>query len=115
MSTVKPLRMVLALDEAQRPAFVDRVFRAYWSEDRDISDGAVLEELANDVGLDGAALVAKASDETLKRALREATDEAARRGVFGAPSFFVGDLLFWGQDRLEMVEKALRGWRPPGE
>ena len=115
MNTVKPLRMVLALDEGERAPFVDRVFRAYWAEDRDISDSAVLAELANESGLDGGALVAKTSDETQKRALREATEEAARRGVFGAPSFFVGDLLFWGQDRLEMVEKALGGWRPPGE
>lgn len=115
MNTVKPLRMVLALGEAERPRFVDRVFRAYWAEDRDISDSAVLAELASEVGLDGAALAARTSDETLKSALREATEEAARRGVFGAPSFFVGDLLFWGQDRLEMVEKALGGWRPPGE
>ncbi len=115
MSTVKPLRMVLALDEGERQRFVEGVFRAYWAEDRDISDSAVLAELASGVGLDGAALVARASDEARKRALREATEEVARRGVFGAPSFFAGDLLFWGQDRLDLVERALGGWRPPGE
>ena len=115
MNTVKALRMVLALGEEERAAFVDAVFRAYWAEDRDISDDAVLAEIAGGVGVDGAALVARASEEGLKRALRDATEEVARRGVFGAPSFFVGDLLFWGQDRLEFVEKALGGWRPPGE
>ena len=115
MNTVKPLRMVLALGDGERQRFVEGVFRAYWAEDRDISDSAVLAELATSAGLDGPALVAKTSDDALKRALREATEEAARRGVFGAPSFFAGDLLFWGQDRLELVEKALGGWRPPGE
>jgi 2-hydroxychromene-2-carboxylate isomerase len=115
LSTVKPLRLVLALPEAQRAALVDAIFRAYWADDRDISDAAVLAEIATGAGLDGAALAARAADEPLKLALREATEEAARRGVFGAPSFFVDDLLFWGQDRLELVEKALAGWRPPGE
>jgi len=115
MSTVKPLRMVLALPEAERGPLVRAVFRAYWADDRDISDVAVLRDIATSVGLDGGALVARTSDASLKTALREATDEAARRGVFGAPTFFVEGLAFWGQDRLDLVEKALGGWRPPGE
>jgi len=115
MNTVKALRMVLALPNAERAPLVDAVYRAYWAEDRDIHDAAVLADIASKLGLDGAALVAKTSDDALKRALREATDEAARLGLFGAPSFAVGDLLFWGQDRLVFVENALRGLRPPGE
>ena len=115
MNTVKPLRMVLALPEEQRAPFVNAVFRAYWAEDRDISDSATLVDLATSVGLDGRELAARTSDEALKSALRQATDEAVRRGIFGAPSFFVDDLLFWGQDRLDLVERALTGWRPPGE
>ncbi len=115
MNTVKPLRMVLALPSAQRAPLVNAIYRAYWAEDRDISDSAVLAEIASSVGLDGAALAARTSDDALKAALREATDEAVRRGIFGAPSFFAGGLLFWGQDRLELVERALAGWRPPNE
>lgn len=115
MNTVKPLRMVLALDNAARRPFVEAVYRAYWADDRDISDNAVLAGLASSVGLDGAALVARTAEDDLKAALRRSTETAASRGVFGAPSFFVDDLLFWGQDRLEHVERALAGWRPPGE
>lgn len=115
MSTVKALRMVLALPDEQRAPLVNAVYRAYWAEDRDIADSAVLAEIANGVGLDGPALAARTGEDALKRALRDATEEAARRGVFGAPSFFAGDLLFWGQDRLDLVEKALTGWRPPLE
>jgi 2-hydroxychromene-2-carboxylate isomerase len=51
----------------------------------------------------------------VKARLKAATEEAVRLGLFGAPSFLVGDLLFWGQDRLIFVEKALQGWRPRGE
>ena len=115
MNTVKPLRMVLSLPNAQRAPLVNAIYRAFWAEDRDISDSAVLAEIATSVGADGPALTARTSDNDLKSALREATDEAVRRGVFGAPSFFAGDLLFWGQDRLEMVERALLGIRPPNE
>jgi 2-hydroxychromene-2-carboxylate isomerase len=115
MVTVKALRMVLALPDEARAPLVNAIYRAFWAEDRDISDAAVLADIATRAGLDGPALAARTGDDSLKRALREATDEAARRGVFGAPSFFAGDLLFWGQDRLDLVEKALGGWRPPGE
>lgn len=115
MNTVKPLRMTLQLPDAQKPAFLHRVYRAYWAEDRDIGDDAELTALAGEVGLDGAALLAGARGEAVKARLKRATDEAIEAGVCGAPSFLVGDLLFWGQDRLVFVEKALQGWRPRGE
>lgn len=115
MNTVKPLRMVLALPNEQRAPLVNAIFRAYWSHDRDINDAAVLAEIATSAGFDGPALVAKTSDESLKTALRDATTEAATRGLFGAPSFFAGDLLFWGQDRFDLIERALEGLRPPDE
>ena len=91
------------------------IFHAAWAEDRDINDDAVLVELAGSVGLDGAALVAGTKDDAVKAQLKVATDEAVKLGLFGAPTFMVGDLLFWGQDRLAFVEKALQGWRPRGE
>jgi 2-hydroxychromene-2-carboxylate isomerase len=70
---------------------------------------AALEE----AGLPGADLVARAGEPGVKEELRRRTDEAVARGVFGAPSFFVEGALYWGQDRLAMVEKAIRGWIPP--
>ncbi|MFO0762941.1 MAG: 2-hydroxychromene-2-carboxylate isomerase [Byssovorax sp.] len=115
MNTVKPLRMTLALAEEARGPFVDAVYRAYWAEDRDISADAELAAIASSVGLDGAAMVAATREDAAKAQLKAATDEAVRLGVFGAPTFAVNDLLFWGQDRLVFVEKALQGWRPKGE
>ncbi|MDI1428094.1 2-hydroxychromene-2-carboxylate isomerase [Polyangium sorediatum] len=112
MNTVKPLRMVLATPEDHVAAFVNAVYRAYWVEDRDISADEVLADIAASVGLDGAALVAATTDERMKQGLKDVTEQAERIGVCGAPSFLVGDLLFWGQDRLLFVEKALDGWRP---
>ncbi len=112
MNTVKPLRMVLQLSEAEMPRLVHPIFAAYWAEDRDISDDATLVELANRAGFEGEALLAGTSRDEVKQKLFAATDEAVKAGVCGVPSFLVGDLLFWGQDRLLFVEKALAGWRP---
>ena len=115
MNTVKALRMMLQLADEQRAPLMHAIYRAYWADDRDINDDAVLVELAGSVGLDGAALVAGTKDDAVKAQLKAATDEAVKLGLFGAPTFMVGDLLFWGQDRLAFVEKALQGWRPRGE
>jgi 2-hydroxychromene-2-carboxylate isomerase len=105
--TVLPLRAALAADRQGRIApFTHAVFRAAWVDGRDVSSAEVLKALAADVGLDGAALVAAAPE--YKAALVEQTDEAVRRGTYGAPTFFVGDELFVGNDRLDFVEDALR-------
>ncbi len=114
MNTVKPLRMVLAAPEEHVAPLVAALYRAYWVEDRDISADDVLGDAATSVGLDGAALVAATTEERLKLRLKEVTEQAERVGVCGAPCFLVGGLLFWGQDRLLFVEKALDGWCPNG-
>jgi 2-hydroxychromene-2-carboxylate isomerase len=110
MSTVTALRMTLGAGERAVP-LTHAIFRAYWGEDRDISDPAELTRLAESVGLP-ASLVARTKEQDLKDALRTVTEEAKARDLFGAPSFVVGDLVFWGQDRMQFVEKALAGWRP---
>lgn len=115
MNTVKPLRMVLSLPEAERPRLIHPLFRALWVEDRDISDDGALGEIATAAGFDRAPLLASTRDERLKAELRAATDAAVQAGVCGVPTFIVNGLIFWGQDRLLFVEKALDGWVPAGE
>jgi 2-hydroxychromene-2-carboxylate isomerase len=111
MNTVKPLRMVLELPEGERAALIHAIFRAFWAEDRDISDDATLAAIATAAGLDGSVLVANAKTDAAKACLKAATDEAVQAGLCGAPSFLVEGELFWGQDRLMLVEKALEGAR----
>jgi 2-hydroxychromene-2-carboxylate isomerase len=110
MRTVLPLRLVLAVDEARRPALSHAIFRAYWAEDRDISDPTVLAALCDDAD----ALSRAKSDPEIKQALIASTSEAERTGLCGAPSFVVRGHLFWGQDRLDLVDRVLGGWEPPG-
>ena len=115
MNTVKALRMILALADDDRPTLAHALFRALWVDDRDLHDDAALVRVAEGAGFDGIALVARTKDDDVKVALKDATKEAERLGLCGSPSFLVGDQLFWGQDRLIFVEKALRGWRPTHE
>lgn len=110
--TVDAMRLCVAAGE--RVADVARaLYRAYWAEGRDVTDKAVLAEIARAHGLDPGRIEAA----EVKEELRRNTDEAVAAGVFGAPSFVVtnphGSFLFWGQDRLHFVEKALGGWRVP--
>lgn len=93
--------------------FVRATMRAYWAEQRDISDLAVLGEIATQVGLDAETLMASTSDEQCKAAVEANTAEAIARGVFGAPTFFAGERMFWGNDRLEMLERHLVGGLRP--
>jgi 2-hydroxychromene-2-carboxylate isomerase len=105
MNTVKALRAYLALPPEARDGFRERTFRAYWSEDRDINDEAVLRELIGD-GADE--ILAKTSSPEIKDALRTATEEAIALGVFGAPTWVIdGQDLYWGQDRIPLLERAL--------
>jgi 2-hydroxychromene-2-carboxylate isomerase len=111
MNTVKPLRLVLAAPEHKKVSLIRAIYRAYWVDDRDISTDEVLEDILTHEGFE-AEFVRVTADEQYRRALREATEEAERLGLCGVPSFLVGDQLFWGQDRLHFVEKALEGWQP---
>ena len=112
--TVLALRATLAAG-AEIPRASKALFAAYWVLGRDVAQPDVVREALDRAGLDGDALVARAEDPEIKAALRVRTDEAVAHGVFGAPAFVVtapgvaGDL-FWGQDRLDFVEKSLGGW-----
>ena len=119
MNTVKALRITLCIPnnengngDNERRRLVLPIFNAFWAEDRDISDDVVLRDIAQNAGFDGDELLRRSREEPAKTALREVTTEAQNLGVCGAPCFLVGDQLFWGQDRLSLVEKALNGWRP---
>ncbi len=100
--SLKALRLYLALPEARRARFRDATYRAAWADDRDIDDDAVLAACVGDEAVFRDAMARARSDE-VKSELRASTERAAARGVFGVPTFIVGDELYWGQDRLELA------------
>ena len=87
--------------------YVDAVFAAMWEQGRDMADDAQIAEVLTAAGLDGPALLAKAQDPVVKAQLLANTEQAHARGAFGSPSFFVGDALYFGKDRLRDVEEAV--------
>jgi len=88
-------------------AFIDCLFRALWVEGRNLGDPAGVAAVLAEAGFDPEEVLALANDEGVKTALKDKTEEAIQRGVFGAPSMFVGNDMFFGQDRLEFVREAL--------
>jgi 2-hydroxychromene-2-carboxylate isomerase len=106
VNTIKALRAYLVLPETRQDAFREAVFHAYWAEGRDISDERVLAEFLGD---DAAAVLARTQDPAVKQTLLDATKRAEEAGVFGAPTWVVdGTDLYWGQDRIPLLERALR-------
>ena len=99
---LKAARLAL-VGEAQgwAPAFTRAVFAANYAEAKDIADDATLRSILDGLGVDADAATAAANAPANKAALKAQTEEAVTRGIFGAPSFIVGDELFWGNDRLD--------------
>jgi len=102
----------LPMEPAQRAALVGALFRAVWVEQLHVSEPAVVQTVADGVGLDGAALVARAQQPEAKARLRAQTDDAIAAGVFGVPSMALGDEIFWGYDDLPYLELVLAGKDP---
>jgi len=83
------------------------ILRAVWVENRDIADHATLVAIANENGMDGKALLAATEDEAVHVEYQSNTEDAMSIGVFGAPTYVFDGELFWGQDRLQMLEWRL--------
>jgi 2-hydroxychromene-2-carboxylate isomerase len=103
---------LLPSDTRERDALIDALFQAVWVRGLHVSETAVVERVANEIGLPGATLVAKAQTPEIKNQLRVQTDQAISRGVFGVPSMEVGDELFWGYDDFPYLELFLAGKDP---
>ncbi len=109
MKTLNAMRGALAAQElGVFPTYHAALFRAAWAEKANLADAAVLRDVIAKAGLDAEAIVARADFEGIKERLKANTAEAVERGAFGAPTFFVGDEIFFGNDRLDFVEEALR-------
>jgi 2-hydroxychromene-2-carboxylate isomerase len=88
--------------------YFDAVLKAMWEDGQKMDDPAVVAAVLSAAGLDAKALLETAQDPDVKAELAANTNAAAERGAFGIPTFFVGDEMFFGKDRLGQVEEALR-------
>ncbi len=88
--------------------FHSAIFRAFWTAGAELGNPQVVADVLDAEGLKGSEIVDAARGDEIKAALRATTDEAVERGIFGAPTFFVGAEMFFGNDRMEFVEDALK-------
>jgi 2-hydroxychromene-2-carboxylate isomerase len=103
---------ILPLEEGDRRSVIDAFFRAVWVRALPVSEASVVTTLLDELGLSGATLIAQAQTPEVKARLRQQTDEAIGRGVFGVPTMEVGDELFWGYDDFPYLERFLAGNDP---
>ena len=108
---VNTLKIMRGACAAQKLAcfepYVEAVYVGMWEQGLNLSEDAVIQQVLAGAGLDAAALMAAAQDADVKARLMENTQRSYDRGAFGSPSFFVGDELFFGKDRLRDVEEAI--------
>lgn len=107
VNTLKIMRIACAAqDLGCFERCVDVLYAAMWEQGRDMADDALIAATLTEGGLDAAALVARSQAPEVKARLLANTEQAHQRGAFGSPSFFVGDALYFGKDRLREVEEA---------
>lgn len=108
INTMKLMRGAVA---SRRIDVFDRyhaaIFDAFWAKGMNLGDDAIFSGVLESAGLPGAEILAAIETQAVKDELRANTDGAVARGMFGAPTFFVGGEMFWGNDRLDWVEEAL--------
>lgn len=97
--------------ELDTGVFTRAVLTAVWQEERNVSDPAVLVEIADALGMPGETLLSEAASDDAIAHLEQNCDEAVETGVFGTPSYVYAGEVFWGQDRLDFLERAMRGDR----
>lgn len=90
-------------------AYLDAIYPAMFEQPVNLGEVQEIGKVLARAGIDPQALMAEIGSDAVKDKLKADTDEAVQRGVFGAPTFFVGKDMFWGQDRLMFVERALKG------
>ena len=108
VNSLRIMRMAVAAQhEGVFAPYCDAMFAAMWEDGLNLADAEIIAGVITAAGLDAAALTARAEDPAIKAELIANTDGAVARGTFGIPTFFVGDEIFWGKERLGQLAEAL--------
>ena len=108
--TTTLMRMLTALQmrsDTRMSEFMDLIFKSIWVDALNLNDPEVVARVLREAHFDPTELVNLANEQATKDRLRDVTTQAVERGVFGAPTFFVGEQIFWGHDRIEQLKSAL--------
>ena len=108
-NSVNLLRMLVSLDGDDQIRLIEALTPAIWEQGLDVGDAAAVAAVLTAAGFDAQALAAKTQDAAIKQALMDNTEKAVERGTFGIPTFFIGDEMFFGKERLGQIEEMLAG------
>lgn len=106
-NSINLLRMLVSLPGDDQIKFIDAMTPAIWEQELDVSDAAAVAAVLTKAGFDAESLAAKAQDPAIKQAVIDNTEKAVERGTFGIPTFFIGQEMFFGKERLGQIEEML--------
>jgi len=110
LNSVRSMRGAFAAQEKGKLVeYTHEMFRLYWTQGVDLSKAEILGEAVGKIGIDAQWFVNRIAEQEIKDKLRDETNIAVERGVFGAPTMFVDDKMFWGNDRLDFLDRYLKG------
>ena len=108
VNCIKALRGALVMEgHVDEEKYREAVYKAVWQDEQNIADEVIFKQVLKDVGIDAEPILQGITEDSIKQKLKDNTAEAIARGAFGAPTFFVGEEMFFGQDRLDFVEALL--------
>ena len=109
IKTVNFMRGVLIAEEDSfKKIYIEKIFKAIWKDGLNMNDPIVVEKILKNIDLNPEIFLSKVSDDKIKNKLRKLTDDALKKGIFGAPTFLVNKKIFWGQDRLSYAIEEVK-------
>ena len=104
INSLNLMRCVLVAEEKNKAQnFIDKFFDAIWANGLNLNENIIVEKLLKNLNINPTNFLMEASQQSIKGELKRRTDNAYKKGIFGAPSFIINNKIFWGQDRLEFV------------
>jgi len=108
VNTLALMRGAVAYQQQGRlDQYIEAIFSAMWVTGKNMNEPTIVAEVLDTIGIEAQEFLVAIAAQDVKDKLKNNTEEAVKRGAFGAPTFFVGDEMFFGQDRLDFVEAAL--------
>ena len=107
-NSISLLRMLVSLKGDDQIKFIEALMLAIWEEELDVTDATAVATVLTKAGFDAESLAAKAQDPAIKQVVVDNTEKAVERGVFGIPTFFIGEEIFFGKERLGQIEEMLK-------
>ena len=93
----------IAKDDGFESFYIDKIFEAIWKDGLNMNDTSIVEKILKNIDINPKTFLLRASSQSVKSILKKRTEDAFNKGIFGSPSFYINNKIFWGQDRIEFA------------